>query len=132
MFSSPKWRCFLSWIVGCASVFFSSSLCLQKCSTDSNTIGNIGSVASVDWGCAVQIMAAASIGSGLTFSPTVGQTLCVLHALLSEGLLYMLFFQRSLCSSAMLSCVDLQFEFCCDCSPSGSVHHSQRAVSYPP
>ncbi|KAF8227382.1 amino acid transporter [Tricholoma matsutake] len=65
MFSSPKWRCFLSWIVGY-----------------SNTIGNIGSVASVDWGCAVQIMAAASIGSGLTFSPTVGQTFAVYALLL--------------------------------------------------
>ena len=50
---------------------------LERCSTDSNTIGNMGGVASVDWGLAVQIMAAASIGSGLTFTPTVAQTLYV-------------------------------------------------------
>ena len=42
---------------------------------DSNTVGNIASVASVDWGCAVQIMAAASIGSGLQFTATTAQTL---------------------------------------------------------
>ncbi|KAF5385979.1 hypothetical protein D9615_002624 [Tricholomella constricta] len=61
MFSSPKWRCLLSWIVGY-----------------SNTVGNIASVASVDWGLAVQIMAAASIGSDMAFSATVGQTLLCL------------------------------------------------------
>lgn len=42
---------------------------------DSNTVGNIASVASVDWGCAVQIMAAASIGSDLQFTATTAQTL---------------------------------------------------------
>jgi hypothetical protein len=42
---------------------------------DSNTVGNIASVASMDWGCAVQIMAAASIGSGLEFTATTAQTL---------------------------------------------------------
>lgn len=56
---------------------FHSSSCLITWSTDANTIGNIASVASVDWGCAVQIMAVASIGSGLRFSPTVSQTLYV-------------------------------------------------------
>ncbi|PFH47785.1 hypothetical protein AMATHDRAFT_66917 [Amanita thiersii Skay4041] len=71
MFSSPKWRLFLSWIVGYA-----------------NTVGNISSVASVDWGCAVQIMAAASIGSGLKFVATTGQTfglycgLLIVHAII--------------------------------------------------
>ncbi|PPQ81026.1 hypothetical protein CVT25_014486 [Psilocybe cyanescens] len=64
-FSSPRWRCLLSWIVGY-----------------SNTVGNIASVASVDWGCAVQIMAAASIGSGLTFQATTAQTFGVYCALL--------------------------------------------------
>lgn len=44
--SSPRWRNLLAWIVGYA-----------------NTIGSIASIASIDWGCAVQIMAAASIGS---------------------------------------------------------------------
>ncbi|KAF9002343.1 APC amino acid permease [Cyathus striatus] len=65
MFSSHKWRCLLSWIVGY-----------------SNTVGNIAGVASLDWGCAVQIMAAVSIGSGLTFQPTAAQTFGVYCALL--------------------------------------------------
>ena len=38
-------------------------------------MGNIASVASVDWGCAVQIMAAASIGSDLQYTATTAQTL---------------------------------------------------------
>ncbi|KZT05219.1 APC amino acid permease [Laetiporus sulphureus 93-53] len=55
--SSPRWRNLLAWIVGYA-----------------NTIGSIASIASIDWGCAVQIMAAASIGSeDQSFSPTEGQ-----------------------------------------------------------
>ncbi|KAI0790897.1 amino acid permease-domain-containing protein [Abortiporus biennis] len=44
--ASPKWRNLLAWIVGYA-----------------NTIGSISAIASIDWGCAVQIMAAANIGS---------------------------------------------------------------------
>ncbi|KDQ54536.1 hypothetical protein JAAARDRAFT_196453 [Jaapia argillacea MUCL 33604] len=58
--SSPRWKNLLSWIVGYA-----------------NTIGVIAAVASIDWGCAVQIMAAASIGSNQTFSATSGQTFAV-------------------------------------------------------
>ncbi|KAF9007210.1 amino acid/polyamine transporter I [Cyathus striatus] len=65
MFSSDRWRCLLSWIVAY-----------------SNTVGNIASVASVDWGCAVQIMAAVSIGSNLAFTPTTAQTYGVFCALL--------------------------------------------------
>ncbi|KAF8892309.1 APC amino acid permease [Gymnopilus junonius] len=64
-FSSPRWRRLLCWIVGY-----------------SNTTGNIAAVASVDWGCAVQITAAASIGSGLTFEATTAQTYGVCCALL--------------------------------------------------
>ncbi|KAI1790578.1 APC amino acid permease [Ganoderma leucocontextum] len=56
-FSSPRWRNLLAWIVGYA-----------------NTIGSISAIASIDWGCAVQIMAAASIGSGQTYSATRAQT----------------------------------------------------------
>lgn len=37
----------------------------------------IGAVASVDWGLAVQVMAAASIGSDMNFVPSTGQTLWV-------------------------------------------------------
>ncbi|KAF5364943.1 hypothetical protein D9758_008081 [Tetrapyrgos nigripes] len=70
-FSSPKWRCFLSWIVGYA-----------------NTISNIASIASVDWGCAVQIMAAISIGTDLTFQATNAQTFGLFCAILvSHGLI---------------------------------------------
>lgn len=42
---------------------------------DSNSVGLVANVASIDWGCAVWIMAAASIGSDMTFAPTLRQTL---------------------------------------------------------
>ncbi|CDO70392.1 hypothetical protein BN946_scf184999.g32 [Trametes cinnabarina] len=61
--SSPRWRNLLAWIVGYA-----------------NTIGSVASVASIDWGCAVQITAAASIGSGQTYSATNAQTFGVYTA----------------------------------------------------
>ncbi|KAF9237249.1 amino acid/polyamine transporter I [Melanogaster broomeanus] len=51
--SSPRARNVLCWIVGYAS-----------------TIGTIGGLASIDWGCAVQITAAASIGSDQQFVAT--------------------------------------------------------------
>lgn len=63
--SSPRWRNLLCWLVGYA-----------------NTIGSIGSVASIDWGCAVQIMAAATIGSNGSFSATPGQTFAVYAAII--------------------------------------------------
>ncbi|PPQ75223.1 hypothetical protein CVT26_008308, partial [Gymnopilus dilepis] len=62
--SSPKWRNVLCWTVGYA-----------------NTIGSISSVASIDWGCAVQVMAAATIGSGGSFSPTSAQLFGVYTAI---------------------------------------------------
>ncbi|KAG0694600.1 amino acid/polyamine transporter I [Suillus ampliporus] len=62
--SSPRCRNLLAWIVGY-----------------SNTIGSIASVASIDWGCAVQIMAAVSIGSGQTFTATSAQTFGVYVAI---------------------------------------------------
>lgn len=55
-FSSPRWRNLLCWIVGWA-----------------NTIGNVAAVASIDWGCAVQVMSAVTIGSGGTFESTNAQ-----------------------------------------------------------
>ncbi|KAI0937679.1 hypothetical protein AcV7_003647 [Taiwanofungus camphoratus] len=64
-FASPRWRRLLSWIVGY-----------------SNTIGLIAGVASVDWGCAVQLLAAVSIGSGMTYGPTTSQTFGVYVAIL--------------------------------------------------
>ncbi|KAF8330588.1 amino acid/polyamine transporter I [Cantharellus anzutake] len=64
-YASPKWRNLFAWIVGYA-----------------NTVGTIASVASIDWGCAVQIMAAATIGSPhLSFSPTTSQTFAVYLAI---------------------------------------------------
>ncbi|KAG6906845.1 hypothetical protein DXG01_011724 [Tephrocybe rancida] len=52
-------------------------------SPDANTIGSIASVASIDWGCAVQIMAAASIGSGGEFEATSAQTLLCLAVIIA-------------------------------------------------
>ena len=43
---------------------------------DTNTIGSISAVASIDWGCAVQIMAAVTIASDdEAFEPTHAQLL---------------------------------------------------------
>jgi len=54
--SSPRWRNLLCWLVGYA-----------------NTIGMVAGLASIDWGCAVQIMAAANINSNGTFEATSAQ-----------------------------------------------------------
>ncbi|EMD35048.1 hypothetical protein CERSUDRAFT_139863 [Gelatoporia subvermispora B] len=63
--SSPRWRNLLAWIVGYA-----------------NTVGSIASIASIDWGCAVQVMAAASIGSAdQSWSATSAQTFGVYTAI---------------------------------------------------
>lgn len=62
--SSPRWRNLLCWIVGYA-----------------NTIGSISSVASIDWGCAVQVMAAVTIGSDGDFEPTNAQLFGVYAAI---------------------------------------------------
>ncbi|CUA75899.1 putative amino-acid permease PB24D3,02c [Schizosaccharomyces pombe 972h-] [Rhizoctonia solani] len=64
-FSSPKYKKILAWLVGYA-----------------NTIGTIAGIASIDWGCAVQVMAAAAIGSGGKFIATTGQTYVVYLAIL--------------------------------------------------
>ncbi|KAK0209157.1 amino acid permease-domain-containing protein [Desarmillaria ectypa] len=56
-FSSPRWRNLLCWIVGYM-----------------NTIGSIAGVSSINWGCAVQVMAAVRIGShNQSFEPTNAQ-----------------------------------------------------------
>ncbi|KAG8748121.1 GABA-specific high-affinity permease [Ceratobasidium sp. 414] len=54
-FSSPRYKKVLSWVVGYA-----------------NTLGSIACIASIDWGCAVQVMAAATIGSGGNYVATTG------------------------------------------------------------
>ncbi|KAH7342013.1 hypothetical protein B0J17DRAFT_715157 [Rhizoctonia solani] len=64
-FSSPKYKKILSWVVGHA-----------------NTIGTIAGIASIDWGRAVQVMAAAAIGSGGKFRIYLGQTYAVYLAIL--------------------------------------------------
>ncbi|CAL1697988.1 unnamed protein product [Somion occarium] len=62
--SSPRWRNLLAWIVGYA-----------------NTIGSVAGIASIDWGCSVQIMAAATIGSkDQSFNPSSGATFGVFVA----------------------------------------------------
>ncbi|KAF7294711.1 Gaba permease [Mycena indigotica] len=65
--SSPRWRNLLCWIVGYA-----------------NTVGSITSVASIDWAAAVQVMAAASIGSDGNFSATSAQTYGVYVAIVAS------------------------------------------------
>ncbi|KAI0264624.1 amino acid/polyamine transporter I [Gloeopeniophorella convolvens] len=73
-FASPRYKNLLSWVVGY-----------------SNTISLIAGVAGVDWGCAQQLMAAASIGSDLTFTPTNAQTfgayvaVVVVHGIISSA-----------------------------------------------
>ncbi|KAG9311034.1 amino acid/polyamine transporter I [Chiua virens] len=62
--SSPRYRNLLAWIVGYA-----------------NTIGSISSVASIDWGCAVQIAAAINI-SNPSFVATAEQTFGIYVAIL--------------------------------------------------
>jgi hypothetical protein len=48
---------------------------LIRSGKDANTIGNIAAVASIDWGCAVQVMAAVTIASDDAFSPNSAQLL---------------------------------------------------------
>ncbi|KAI0034224.1 APC amino acid permease [Vararia minispora EC-137] len=55
--SSPRYRTVLAWLVGYV-----------------NTLSYIAGIAGVDWSCAVEIMAAVSIGSNQTFSATTAQT----------------------------------------------------------
>ncbi|KAG7088750.1 hypothetical protein E1B28_012718 [Marasmius oreades] len=64
-FSSPRYRKLLSWLIGYI-----------------NTAAYIAGVASVDWGCATQLMAAVTIGSGGTFVATNAQVFGVYCALL--------------------------------------------------
>ncbi|KAJ7595071.1 amino acid/polyamine transporter I [Mycena floridula] len=63
--SPPKYRTFFCWLVGYV-----------------NTITYISAVAGFEWGCAVEIMAAISIGTDLEFQPTLKQTYGVFIALL--------------------------------------------------
>ncbi|KZV68533.1 APC amino acid permease [Peniophora sp. CONT] len=62
--SSPRCRNLSSWLAGYI-----------------NAVAYIAGVAGVDYSCAVQILAAASIGSDLGFIPTTGQTYAVFIAI---------------------------------------------------
>ncbi|EUC65010.1 APC amino acid permease, partial [Rhizoctonia solani AG-3 Rhs1AP] len=64
-FSPPRYKKVLSWLVGYA-----------------NTLGSMACIASIDWGCAVQVTAAATIGSGGNFVATTGQTYGIYLAIL--------------------------------------------------
>jgi len=68
---SPNSRNLLSWIVGYA-----------------NTIGNIAGIASINWGFAVQLTAAAAIGSNGAFIATTAQTFGIyVAAIISEAII---------------------------------------------
>ncbi|KAE9388079.1 amino acid transporter [Gymnopus androsaceus JB14] len=64
-FSSPNYRNYLSWLLGYL-----------------DTIAYVAGLTGINWGCAVQIMAAASIGSNMTFEATVFQTYGVFVAVM--------------------------------------------------
>lgn len=55
-----------------------SVLCVLSLSPDANTIGSIAALASIDWGAAVQIMAAVTIGTNGNFEVTRARLLQVL------------------------------------------------------
>ncbi|KAI0324641.1 APC amino acid permease [Cubamyces sp. BRFM 1775] len=63
--ASPRWRKLLAWIVAYT-----------------NSMGLIAGFASVEWGLAVQIMAAVTIGTNSAFVPTTAQTFALFVALL--------------------------------------------------
>jgi amino acid transporter len=98
-FSPPKWRNFLAWIVGCKFDQNSKrqSVFIPIRNADYNTIENISAIASTDWGCAVQITAAVSIGSGLKFQATAAQTLSVSFTLFSKDILIISHFVLQWC-----------------------------------
>ena len=56
------------------SIFIYTDM-FDDCILDSNTAGLIAEITSVAYGGAVQILACASIGSGMTFRPSTGHTL---------------------------------------------------------
>jgi amino acid transporter len=75
-FSSPRYRKLLSWLIGCMSArlrALSLSMMTLVSPADVNTAAYISGVASVDWGVATQIMAAANIGTDGQFVATNAQ-----------------------------------------------------------
>jgi len=74
MYAPSKWRNFLCWVVGCKkcklNLFF-----YNLNSADANTIGTIAGFASIDWGAAVQVMTAVTIGTNNAIHETEGRLL---------------------------------------------------------
>ncbi|KAJ3803869.1 amino acid/polyamine transporter I [Lentinula aff. lateritia] len=85
-FSPSKYRNYLSWLLGYI-----------------DTITYIVGITGINWGCAVQIMAAASIGSDLSFEANVFQTYGVFVALVV--------LQATLCSFATKIIARLQLVY---------------------
>jgi amino acid transporter len=52
-YSTPKWRRFLSWVVGCKLILMVqiNRLLIFSVQPDTNTICSITAVCSIDWGC---------------------------------------------------------------------------------
>ncbi|KAJ3992755.1 amino acid/polyamine transporter I, partial [Lentinula boryana] len=85
-FSSPKCHNYLSWLY-----------------TDVDTIAYVAGVTGINWGCAVQVCAAASIGSGLSFQANVFQTYGIFVAITT--------LQAILCSFAIKIIARLQIVY---------------------
>ncbi|KAJ4485271.1 amino acid/polyamine transporter I [Lentinula aciculospora] len=85
-FSSPKYRNYLSWLLGYV-----------------DTIAYIAGTTGINWGCAVQVMAAASIGSNIAFEANVFQTYGVFVAIT--------ILQATLCSLASKIIARLQLVY---------------------
>lgn len=105
---------------------------ISICNVDCNTIGNISGVASIDWGCAVQITAAASIGSGLKFQATPAQTLSVSFAFfLDDILIISRFVQWCILRYSSVSRSALYSQSGRHCTIATALHCSQCPVPYP-
>lgn len=82
-----------------------AGLCMLR--LDANTVGSIAAVASIDWGCAIQVMAAASIGSNETFEATAAQTLYGLGIYQISIVALTLPIQRRLRCDNFVTCCDM-------------------------
>jgi len=75
-YSSPRFRKLLSWLIGCElAICLKCILMTYRDTADVNTSAYVAGMASVDWGCATQLVAAVNIGSGGAFKATNVQTL---------------------------------------------------------
>ncbi len=75
--ASKRWRNLLCWIVGCASCLYVWNVFVKnlKSPLDANTIGSVAALASIDWGAAVQVMAAITISTNGDFEVTKARLL---------------------------------------------------------